>query len=113
LNLKRLILPPKSIYPEDHPWHRAPRWYLPVATLLVMLLVVAAAIVGLVRPEVDDIELSAPVAFLVAVAIAGAMTALASQMPTREGRLTRRLMLVLIFVILSGTFFVGGLTAFG
>jgi hypothetical protein len=26
---------PRSIYGEDHPWRKAPRWYFPVATTLV------------------------------------------------------------------------------
>jgi len=107
LNLKRFFLLPKRIYPEDDPWQRTPRWYLPVATALVMLLVVAGAVLVLVGPKLDEAEVSAPVAFLGSAAMAGAMTAVASQVPTREGRFTHRLMLILLFVMLSGIFFVG------
>jgi len=113
VRLKSLILRPRRFYPEDHPWQRVPEWYFRVVTVLVVLAIGATAVVGFTGWGGDGIEVSAPVAFLGAVAIAGVLTALVAQRPTRSGRRPRRLALVLLFAIYVSVFFLGALRAFG
>ncbi len=43
------ILFPKSLYLEDHPIRRAPRWYYPVVFIVVGLLLLAALGVAILR----------------------------------------------------------------